>query len=117
MANRVAVEATSIPVGVKPTFADSWIWHAPRDCSERKTAPGVGRRTCHGPLADMAFEPGLEERRPPRAGSCRPLLEGSLTGAVFAQWAAIYRGVFRKDPAGLMVPRAWAGVLGQGHLG
>jgi hypothetical protein len=94
MADRVAGEATSITVGGKHAFAGSWIGHAKLGYFKSKNDPTGGRRTCHGPLADIAFEPGLAERRPPRAGPRRPLLEDLLTGAVFARWAAIYRWVF-----------------------
>ena len=85
---------TSITVGVKHAFAGAWIGHAKLGYFESKNDPSGGRRTCHGPLADIALEPGLAERRPPRAGPRRPLLEDLLTGAVFARWAAIYRWAF-----------------------
>ena len=55
----VAVEESSITVGVKHTFADSWIGHAKLGYFESKNDTSGGRSNFHGPLAYIAFEHGL----------------------------------------------------------
>lgn len=55
----VAVEETSITVGVKHKFADSWVGHAKLGYLESKNDTTGGRTNFHGPLAYIAFEHGL----------------------------------------------------------
>jgi len=55
----VEVEETSITVGVKHKFSDSWICHAKLGYFESKNDTTGGRTNFHGPLAYIAFEHGL----------------------------------------------------------
>ncbi len=55
----VAVEETSLTVGVKHKFTGSWIGHAKLGYFESKNDTSGGRSDFHGPLAYVAFEYGL----------------------------------------------------------
>jgi len=55
----VAVDETSITLGVKHKFSGSWIGHAKLGYFESKNDTSGGRSDYHGPLAYVAFEYGL----------------------------------------------------------
>ena len=55
----VAVEDTTITVGLKHKFSDSWIANAKVGYFESKNDTTGGRTNYHGPLAYIAFEHGL----------------------------------------------------------
>jgi hypothetical protein len=55
----VAVEETTITVGVKHKLSGSWLLHGKVGYFESKNETSGGRSDFHGPLAYLAFEHGL----------------------------------------------------------